>query len=70
MKIAISGAHSQGKTTLIEASLSTFNDPDSLWVFLHSNSKINPFDLTKENSATYVAENEVKTSFNPLAVFI
>ena len=56
------------QTTLIEASLSTFNDPDSLWVFLHSNSKINPFDLTKENSATYVAENEVKTSFNPLAV--
>ena len=56
------------QTTLIEASLSTFNDPDSLWVFLHSNSKINPFDLTKENSTTYVAENEVKTSFNPLAV--
>ena len=56
------------QTTLIEASLSTFNDPDSLWVFLHSNSKINPFDLTKENSTTYVAENEVKTSFKPLAV--
>lgn len=56
------------QTNLIEASLSTFNDPDSLWVFLHSNSKINPFDLTKENSTTYVAENEVKTSFNPLAV--
>ena len=56
------------QTNLIEASLSTFNDPDSLWVFLHSNSKINPFDLTKENSTTYVAENEVKTSFKPLAV--
>ena len=56
------------QTTLIEASLSTFNDPDSLWVFLHSNSKINPFDLTKENSTTYLAENEVKTSFNPISV--
>ena len=56
------------QTTLIEASLLTFNDPDSLWVFLHSNNKINPFELTKENATTYVAENEVKTSFNPLAV--
>lgn len=56
------------QTTLIEASLSTFNDPDSLWVFLHSNNKINPFELTKENATTYIAENEVKTSFNPLTV--
>ena len=56
------------QTTLIEASLSTFNDPDSLWVFLHSNNKINPFELTKENATTYITENEVKTSFNPLAV--
>ena len=56
------------QTTLIEASLSAFNDPDSLWVFLHSNNKINPFELTKENATTYIAENEVKTSFNPLSV--
>ena len=56
------------QTTLIEASFSTFNDPDSLWVFLHSNNKINPFELTKENTATYIAENEVKTSFNPISV--
>jgi hypothetical protein len=56
------------QTTLIEASLLTFNDPDSLWVFLHSNNKINPFNLTKENATTYVEDNEVKTSFNPLAV--
>jgi hypothetical protein len=54
------------QTTLIEASLSTFNDPDSLWVFLHSNNKINPFELTKENTTTYISENEVKTSFNAL----
>jgi hypothetical protein len=56
------------QTTLIEASLSAFNDPDSLWVFLHSNNKINPFELTKENATTYIAENEVKTSFNPITV--
>jgi len=56
------------QTTLIEASLLTFNDPDSLWVFLHSNNKINPFEFTKENATTYIAENEVKTSFNPLSV--
>jgi hypothetical protein len=56
------------QTTLIEASLSAFNDPDSLWVFLHSNNKINPFELTKENATTYIAENEVKTSFNPISV--
>jgi len=56
------------QTTLIEASLSTFNDPDSLWVFLHSNNKINPFELTKENTTTYISENEVKTSFNALTV--
>jgi len=56
------------QTTLIEASISTFNDPDSLWVFLHSNNKINPFELTKENATTYITENEVKTSFNPVTV--
>ena len=56
------------QTTLIEASISTFNDPDSLWVFLHSNNKINPFELTKENATTYITENEVKTSFNPISV--
>jgi hypothetical protein len=56
------------QTTLIETSLSTFNDPDSLWVFLHSNNKINPFDLTKENATTYITENEVKTSFNPVTI--
>ena len=56
------------QTTLIEASISTFNDPDSLWVFLHSNNKINPFELTKENTTTYITENEVKTSFNPISV--
>jgi hypothetical protein len=55
------------QTTLVEASVSSFNDPDSLWVFLHSNNKINPFKLTYENATTYVSENEVKTSFNPLS---
>lgn len=53
------------KTTLIEASLSTFNDPDSLWVFLHSNNSINPFKITDGNATNFISENEIKTSFNP-----
>ena len=53
------------KTTLIEASLSTFNDPDSLWVFLHSNNSINPFKVTDKNATNFISENEIKTSFNP-----
>lgn len=53
------------KTTLIEASLSIFNDPDSLWVFLHSNNAINPFKITDENATNFISENEIKTAFNP-----
>jgi hypothetical protein len=52
------------KTTLIEASLSVFNDPDSLWVFLHSNNSINPFKITDSNATNFISENEIKTSFN------
>jgi len=52
------------KTTLIEASLSTFNDPDSLWAFLHSSNSINPFKLTDSNATNFITDNEIKTSFN------
>jgi len=52
------------KTTLVEASLSTFNDPDSVWVFLHSNNSINPFKLTDYNPTNFISDNETKTSFN------
>jgi len=54
------------QTTLIEASIQVFDDPDSLWVFLHSNNKINPFKLLADNSTTFIIQNEINTSFNPL----
>jgi hypothetical protein len=51
-------------TTLVEASLTVFDDTDSTWAFLFSNNKINPFDLLKTNSTNYITENENKTAFS------
>lgn len=53
------------QSTLIEASVQVFDDPNSLWVFLHSNNKINPFKILSENTKTFITQNEVNTSFNP-----
>lgn len=55
-------------TTLIEASLSIFNDTDSIWAFLISNNKLNPFDVLQINSTNYITENEIKTSYSPRTI--
>lgn len=41
-------------TTLIEKSFSTYNDPNSFWLFLVANNTINPFTLTKESSTSQI----------------
>lgn len=51
-------------TTLVEASLTVFSDTDSIWAFLISNSKSNPFDILQTNSTNYITENETKTSYS------
>lgn len=54
------------KSTLIEASVQVFDDKDSLWAFLHSNNKINPFKLNKENAVLFLNKNENKITFGAL----
>ena len=54
------------QSTLVEASVQVFGDPDSIWVFLHSNNQINPFKFLSENTKLFISQNEINTSFNPL----
>lgn len=53
------------KTTLIEASFKIFEDHDSIWAFLHSNNKINPFTFLIENSNIFKKYNQTKINFTP-----
>jgi len=51
------------KSTLVEASINIYGDQDSLWAFLHSSNKINPFKINSENANLFLKKNENKISF-------
>lgn len=48
------------KTTLLEASYSVYNDPNSFWLFLAANNTVNPFTLLATNANIFITENEGK----------
>lgn len=50
------------KTTLLEASFTTYNDLNSFWMFVSANQTVNPFTLLAPNTTIYLTENEAKTS--------
>lgn len=52
------------KTTLLEASYSVYNDPNSFWLFLTANNTVNPFTLLATNANIFITENENKINMN------
>lgn len=55
------------KTTLVEASIKVYGNPDMLWALVFTNNKINPFKLTKQNPTNYLNNTSGLVSFNPLS---
>jgi hypothetical protein len=54
------------KTTLVEASIKVYSNPDMMWALLFTNNKINPFKLTKQNATNYLNNTSGLVSFNPV----
>jgi hypothetical protein len=51
------------KTTLIEASVSTYSDVNSFWAFVAANNTVNPFTLLADNAFGYIQTIENHISF-------
>lgn len=56
------------KTTLVEAAINIYSDPNMIWGIVFSNNKINPFTLTKTNATNYLNNTSSLVSFNPNAI--
>jgi hypothetical protein len=63
LDLSIDHVNVDSKTTLLEASYKTYNDPNSFWTFVLANKTINPFTLCKVNSTLFKTENNDKLSF-------
>lgn len=50
------------KTTLVEAASSLYEDPNSFWLILLANERINPFLIFKDNYKNYIENNQYKTT--------